>query len=73
MELNDLVGAEKSLRLSLKLSQDSPDKKYQNRRTHFMLGRLLTRTNRKAEGDSGIGEGSRDPGTTFAIGSRGTQ
>ena len=52
MEVNDLVNAEKSLRLSLKLSEGTPNQDTKNRRTHFMLGRLLTRTNRKAEGDA---------------------
>jgi len=52
MELNDLVNAEKSLRLSLKLSEGTRNQDTQNRRTHFMLGRLLTRTNRKEEGDA---------------------
>jgi tetratricopeptide (TPR) repeat protein len=52
VEINDLANAEKSLRLSLKLSEMRPDKDYQNRRTHFMLGRLLARTNRKAESDA---------------------
>ena len=52
VEINDLANAEKSLRSSLKLSEAQPDKDYQNRRTHFMLGRLLARTNRKAESDS---------------------
>ena len=52
VEINDLANAEKSLRLSLKLSEAQPDKDYQNRRTHFMLGRLLARTNRKAESDA---------------------
>lgn len=50
-ELNDLAGAEKNLRLSLKLSDRSPRHVYQDRRTHFLLGRLLIRTGRKAEGD----------------------
>ena len=52
MEVNDLANAEKNLRASLKLSEGAPDQDTQNRRTHFMLGRLLTLTNRKAEGDS---------------------
>ena len=52
LELNDLPGAEKSLRLSLKLSDKSAKHIYQDRRTHFLLGRLLIRTGRKGEGDS---------------------
>jgi len=52
MEVNDLANAEKNLRASLKLSEGAPDQDTQNRRTHFMLGRLLARTNRKAEADS---------------------
>ena len=52
LELNDLPGAEKSLRLSLKLSDRSAKHVYQDRRTHFLLGRLLIRTGRKAEGES---------------------
>ena len=52
LELNDLPAAEKSLRLSLKLSDRSTKHQYQDRRTHFLLGRLLLRTGRKAEGDS---------------------
>jgi len=52
LELNDLPGAEKSLRLSLKLSEKSAKHVYQDRRTHFLLGRLLIRTNRKVEGES---------------------
>ena len=50
--MNDLPGAETSLRLSLKLSDKSPKHVYQDRRTHFLLGRLLIRTGRKIEGDS---------------------
>ncbi|MEP7074200.1 MAG: tetratricopeptide repeat protein [Acidobacteriota bacterium] len=52
MELNDLTGAEKSLRLSVKLSDESPIKSQQIGRTHFLLGRLLLRTGHKAEAES---------------------
>jgi tetratricopeptide (TPR) repeat protein len=52
IELNDLAGAEKSLRLSVKLSDEGPTKSQQIGRTHFLLGRLLIRTGRKAEGES---------------------
>ena len=51
VELNDLAAAEKSLRLSLQLSDKTGKHVYQDRRTHFLLGRLLLRTGRKAEGD----------------------
>jgi tetratricopeptide (TPR) repeat protein len=52
VEINDPANAEKNLRMSLKLTEGQPDKDYQNRRTHFMLGRLLSRTGRKVEGDA---------------------
>ncbi|MEP6848169.1 MAG: tetratricopeptide repeat protein [Acidobacteriota bacterium] len=52
MELNDLTGAEKSLRLSVKLSDEASTKSQQIGRTHFLLGRLLLRTGHKAEGES---------------------
>jgi tetratricopeptide (TPR) repeat protein len=52
MEVKDFANAEKNLRLSLKLSEGSPSGSTENRRTHFLLGRLLTLTNRKTEGDS---------------------
>jgi tetratricopeptide (TPR) repeat protein len=51
LDLNDLVGAEKSLRLSLQLSDKTDKHLYQDRRAHFLLGRLLMRTGRKAEGE----------------------
>lgn len=49
LELNDLINAEKNLRRTIELAPDKKD--YQLRRAHFLLGRLLIRTNRKAEGE----------------------
>lgn len=50
-ELNDLVAAEKNLRLAIKLVGDNDNMAYQSRRTHFILGRLLAKTGRKSEAD----------------------
>ena len=49
LELNELAAAEKNLRRAIALSPDQKDS--QLRRTHFLLGRLLIRTGRKAEGE----------------------
>jgi tetratricopeptide (TPR) repeat protein len=49
IELNDLVSAEKNLRRAIELEENNTKAKYQSRRTHFLLGRLLTRTNRREE------------------------
>ncbi len=51
IETNDLVGAEKSLRQAVALEGGKPEKDYQSRRTHFLLGRLLVKTGRKEEGE----------------------
>ncbi len=51
IETNDLVGAEKSLRQAVVLEGGKPEKEYQSRRTHFLLGRLLVKTGRKDEGE----------------------
>jgi tetratricopeptide (TPR) repeat protein len=50
-ELGDLPGAEKSLRRAVELEALDTKGRYQARRTHFMLGRLLLRTGRKEEGE----------------------
>lgn len=51
IETNDLVGAEKSLRQAIALEGGKPEKEFQSRRTHFLLGRLLVKTGRKDEGE----------------------
>ncbi len=51
IELNDLTGAEKSLRRSIELESIDKNEKLQARRTHFLLGRLLLKTGRKTEGE----------------------
>jgi tetratricopeptide (TPR) repeat protein len=50
-ELNDLDSAEKSLRISIQLEKTDEQSKSQANRTHFLLGRLLIKTNRKDEGE----------------------
>jgi tetratricopeptide (TPR) repeat protein len=50
-ELNDLVSAEKNLRSAIQLEKTDEQSKSQANRTHFLLGRLLIKTNRKAEGE----------------------
>ncbi len=51
IELNDLVTAEKNLRRAVAVEASDARAKTQARRTHFLLGRLLLKTNRKAEGE----------------------
>jgi tetratricopeptide (TPR) repeat protein len=51
LELNDMVSAEKSLRLAIQLEKNDDQSKSQANRTHFLLGRLLIKTNRKEEGE----------------------
>ncbi|MDQ3181480.1 MAG: tetratricopeptide repeat protein, partial [Acidobacteriota bacterium] len=51
IELNDLGLAEKNLRLAIELEGSDTKAKSQGRRTHFLLGRLLLKTDRKAEGE----------------------
>lgn len=51
METGDLVSAEKNLRRAAELETDNTKTRYQSRRTHFLLGRLLLRTNRREEGE----------------------
>lgn len=50
-ELNQLAEAEQNLRRSVELESIDKKAKSQARRTHFLLGRLLLRTGRKAEGE----------------------
>ncbi len=50
-ELNDLIAAEKNLRLAIQLEKTDERSKSQANRTHFLLGRLLIKTNRKVEGE----------------------
>ena len=51
LELNDLISAEKSLRQAIELSKTDAKDDFEARRTHFLLGRLLIKTNRKDEGE----------------------
>lgn len=51
IESNDLISAEKNLRRAIELEISNSKAKYQSRRTHFLLGRLLIRTNRREEGE----------------------
>jgi tetratricopeptide (TPR) repeat protein len=51
IETNDLISAEKNLRRAIELAENDSKAKYQSRRTHFLLGRLLIRTNRREEGE----------------------
>jgi tetratricopeptide (TPR) repeat protein len=51
IELNDNVAAEKNLRKAVELEGKDEKAKSQGRRTHFLLGRLLLKTNRKDEGE----------------------
>lgn len=51
IELDDLVSAERNLRKAIELEKTDQKAKFQARRTHFLLGRLLLRTNRKDEGE----------------------
>jgi tetratricopeptide (TPR) repeat protein len=50
-ELNELPSAEKSLRQAIDLSKTDAANNFEARRTHFLLGRLLVKTNRKEEGE----------------------
>ena len=49
-ELGD-AAAEKSLRRAIALTDDASRNSYQIKRAHFLLGRLLLKAGRKAEGD----------------------
>jgi tetratricopeptide (TPR) repeat protein len=51
LELNDLISAEKNLRQAINLSKTDAADNFEARRTHFLLGRLLVKTNRKEEGE----------------------
>jgi tetratricopeptide (TPR) repeat protein len=51
IELNDLAAAEKNLRRAVELEANEAKDNFQARRTHFLLGRLLVRTNRREEGE----------------------
>ncbi len=51
LELNDLPSAEKSLRQAIVMSKTDAADNFEARRTHFLLGRLLIKTNRKEEGE----------------------
>jgi tetratricopeptide (TPR) repeat protein len=51
MELEQLAEAEKNLRRAIELKGNDPKSDYQSRRMHFLLGRLLIKTGRKAEGE----------------------
>lgn len=51
LELNDLDLAEKNLRQSIILSKTDAKDNFEARRSHFLLGRLLVKTNRKEEGE----------------------
>lgn len=64
LELNDLAAAEKNLRRSIELSPDKKDS--QLRRTHFLLGRLLIRTGRKAEGEKELAKAKEIQGRMLA-------
>ena len=54
IELDDLAAAEKNLRRAVELEESDANAKYQSRRTHFLLGRLLVRTNRREEGEKAL-------------------
>ena len=51
LELNDSISAEKNLRQAIELSKTDAKDDFEARRTHFLLGRLLIKTNRKEEGE----------------------
>lgn len=51
LEINDLELAEKNLRQSILLSKTGAEDNFEARRSHFLLGRLLVKTNRKEEGE----------------------
>ena len=51
IELNDLPAAEQNLRRAVALEATDVRAKTQARRTHFLLGRLLLKTNRQADGE----------------------
>lgn len=51
LEQNDLGLAEKNLRQSILLSKTDAKDNFESRRSHFLLGRLLVKTNRKEEGE----------------------
>ena len=50
-ELGDQVSAEKSLRRSIELTVDASKNSFQIRRAHFLLGRVLLKSGRKAEAE----------------------
>lgn len=51
LELDELGLAEKNLRQSIVLSKMDSNDNFEARRSHFLLGRLLVKTNRKDEGE----------------------
>lgn len=51
METGDLAGAERSLRQAIALEGPNPEKNFQARRTHFLLGRVLLKSGRKEEAE----------------------
>lgn len=51
IETGDLTAAEKNLRRAVEIDKVNPKPGFQARRTHFLLGRLLVRTNRREEGE----------------------
>lgn len=51
LELNNFFEAESSLRRVIDLEKSDVKAKAQGRRTHYMLGRLLLKTNRKSEAE----------------------
>ncbi len=59
IEQNDLPSAEKNLRRAIELEGAETKAKYQARRTHFLLGRLLIRTNRREEGEKELAISTR--------------
>ncbi|MGI8470320.1 MAG: tetratricopeptide repeat protein [Pyrinomonadaceae bacterium] len=50
-ELGNTDLAEKNLRRAIELTKDAAANNYQIRRAHFLLGRVLLKTNRKAEAE----------------------
>ena len=50
-ELGDSAPAEKSLRRSIELTTDASKNSFQIRRAHFLLGRVLLKSGRKAEAE----------------------
>ena len=52
IETGDLKAAEKTLRRALELSPDAAKNGFEARRTHYLLGRLLLRVDRRAEAEA---------------------